>query len=72
MKTMIVAALAGLTLGMGVASAQGLPPGASPQVYGSAWAAGQLAAERAANAAVPAQGGQSQTHASAANTSAGG
>jgi len=67
MKTMIVAALTALTLGMGVASAQGVPPGASPQVYGSAWAATQLTAERAANTSVPAQASQAKTH--AANTS---
>jgi hypothetical protein len=58
MKTMIVAALTALTLGMGVASAQGLPVGASPQVYGSAWAANAQTAERAQNNAVQAQAGQ--------------
>ena len=52
MKTMILAALAALTMSAGVASAQGLPPGYQPPAYGSAWASNKIAADKARDAAL--------------------
>jgi hypothetical protein len=63
MRIMIVAALTALTLHMGAASAQGLPAGAQPPVYGASWAAGQ----RAQDAAVQPHPGQTQAARSAAS-----
>ena len=43
MKSMILGALAVMSLGVGVASAQGLPAGTSPTAYASGWAQQKLA-----------------------------
>nr|WP_294518688.1 hypothetical protein [uncultured Rhodopila sp.] len=54
MKTMILAAVAALTLGTGAAFAQG-SAGAREPVYGAGWAANQRAQALAANHAPAAQ-----------------
>ncbi len=52
MKTIILAALAALTLSAGVASAQGVPPGFHEPAYGSAWANDKIASDRARDSAL--------------------
>jgi hypothetical protein len=75
MKAMILAAVAAVTLGVGVASAQGVPAGYSPRDYGATWANNQQAAERLnathhARAAQPAAPGAANS--SSASTANGG
>ncbi len=43
MKSLILGALAAMSLGIGVASAQGLPAGTSPPNYAAGWAQQKLA-----------------------------
>jgi hypothetical protein len=71
MKAMILAAVAALSLGVGVASAQGLPAGYAPPGYGSVWAANKLAAEKL-NSSNQAQAAQPAAPRAASATTNGG
>jgi hypothetical protein len=52
MKAIMLAGVAAMTLGIGVASAQGLPASTFPQTYGSVWP-GDYSATQSLNASTP-------------------